>query len=99
MSLGYSYDQRRGKYSVRVTIDGKRTYIGQYDTKEHARAAYLANSPSVLESYKVNFETHDTSFAWLKPFHKWQADRKAEKLARKRERDNITRINNLIEKL
>lgn len=92
MSLGYTYDQKRNKYQVRVTIDGKRTYIGRYDTPEEAHKAYLCNSPSELETYRVNFETHDNSFDWVKTLHEWQARRKAERVAKKRERENIARV-------
>lgn len=52
MTKGYTFDKARGKYNVRVTVDGKRKFIGRFDTPEEAHIAYLANSPSDLSRYK-----------------------------------------------
>jgi hypothetical protein len=38
---GYSYNERTGKYQSQIGLDGKVIYLGQYDTPEEARTAYL----------------------------------------------------------
>ena len=38
---GYSYDKRNNKYKGQIQINGKNKYLGDYDTEEEARAAYL----------------------------------------------------------
>ncbi len=39
---GYYFDQKRGKFRVQVTIDGKRKTVGTYDTEQEAEKVYLA---------------------------------------------------------
>ena len=38
---GYSFDKRRGKYHAEIGLDGKSIYLGDHDTAEEARQAYL----------------------------------------------------------
>jgi len=38
---GYTFDKRRNKYQVRICSGRKQTHIGNYDTAEEARTAYL----------------------------------------------------------
>jgi len=38
---GYYYDKRRNKYKAQIRINYKQHHIGNYDTEEEARAAYL----------------------------------------------------------
>lgn len=38
---GYYFHKASGKYQVRITVDGKTTYLGEYKTEEEARKVYL----------------------------------------------------------
>jgi hypothetical protein len=38
---GYFFDKVRCKYRAQITLDGKQTYLGLYNTKEEARKSYL----------------------------------------------------------
>jgi len=38
---GYSFDIRRNKYQAQICRDGKRIYLGYYDTEDQAHSAYL----------------------------------------------------------
>lgn len=40
--LGASFDKKTGRYMARVYVDGKRHYVGQFDTPEEAHLAYVA---------------------------------------------------------
>ena len=40
-SKGYFFDKTKNKWRPVLTIDGKRKYLGRYDTEEEARNAYL----------------------------------------------------------
>ena len=39
--LGVSFNKSRGHYVAQIAINGKRKYIGSFDTKEAAHAAYV----------------------------------------------------------
>lgn len=45
---GYSFDKRRGKYSVEFMLNGVRKFYGYYDTKEDARTKYLEVKRTLL---------------------------------------------------
>jgi len=42
---GYCYHKRYNKYQAQINVNGKRIYLGRYDTAEEARAAYLKAKP------------------------------------------------------
>jgi len=42
---GYYWDKFHGKYQARIKFNGKRTFLGYYDTAEEARAAYNDAKP------------------------------------------------------
>jgi hypothetical protein len=39
---GYSWDKSKSKWKPQIMVNKKRIHIGNYDTEEEARAAYLA---------------------------------------------------------
>ena len=73
--MGVVFDKRRNKYIVRETIDGKRTYIGQYDTEKLANLIDLQNKPSVLSEQKLEYVEDNVSFNWLAAYREWSAQR------------------------
>ena len=94
-NVGYSFDEKRQKFIVRETIDGKRKYIGQYDTEYEAQQAHLNNSVSELQCFNLDFEEHDEGFSWLEDFRKWNAKRKLDREIKRRETENINRVKRL----
>ncbi len=38
---GYCFDKRANKYIAQIAVNGKKKYIGSYDTADEARNAYL----------------------------------------------------------
>jgi len=47
---GYRYDRRANKYYAQITTNGKQIYLGCFDTKEEAKAAY--------DAAKLKYHTH-----------------------------------------
>ena len=42
---GYTYDKRRNKYQAQIKVNHKKIHLGNYDTPEEAREAYLKAKP------------------------------------------------------
>lgn len=45
---GYSYHIRSKKYQAQINILGEKIFIGNFDTEEEARSAYLEHKNSIL---------------------------------------------------
>jgi len=41
LAKGYTFHKETGKYQAQIQLDGKQNYLGEYDTPEEAREAYL----------------------------------------------------------
>ena len=41
IAKGYTFDEKTGKYKAQIKLDGKNNYLGEFDTPEEAREAYL----------------------------------------------------------
>lgn len=42
MCKGYYWHKRRKKWKAQIVVNGKQQYLGQFNTEEEARAAYVA---------------------------------------------------------
>ena len=60
-----TFDKKRNKFVARAMIDGKRTYLGQFDTRNDAEFVILRSTPSALSTYKAPDIRDDVSFDWL----------------------------------
>ena len=49
------FDKKRNKFIARATINGKRTYLGQYDTRAEAEYVVLQKSPSFETTFEQFF--------------------------------------------
>ena len=53
--MGVYFDKSRNKFVARVPINGKRTYLGRYDTRAEAEYVVLQKSPSFETTYELFF--------------------------------------------
>ncbi len=77
--MSISYDKKRNKYSARITLDGKRRFLGYRDTEREAERDYdqeklwhesrkrMAEMMKnfTVENYSPPYEEHDDSFRWV----------------------------------
>lgn len=63
--MGVYFDEKRNKFIARVTIDGKRTYLGQFDTLAEAEYVVLHSTTSKLAEQKVEFESGEINPNWI----------------------------------
>lgn len=104
--MGYYYNKTRGVYEGRVTVYGRRVYLGSFKSlgaEQDAEAKYLNELASMernytLESYRMEYELQDSGTEWLKPFKAWMAERKKQKELRKIMKLKDLEVERLIEK-
>ncbi len=48
---GVGYRKDKKKWRARIKLDGKETFLGHYDTKEEARAVYIAATQMYFGDY------------------------------------------------
>lgn len=77
--MSYSFDKNRKQWMVRATVDGKRQYIGRFNTEEEAICANSLTMDS-LYSYKTPYIEIDTSFNWIKAFKKMREARRRKRI-------------------
>lgn len=104
--MGYYYDSRRKNYGVRVSVDGKRIFIGTAPTVKKAkelediyRRKLFKLRLNTLDNYEMKYEPQDSGIEWLKPFKKWMAKRNEEKELKKLEKLKDLETKQKIEKL
>ena len=54
---GYTIDKSRGKYYAQIRLEGKRHFLGRFNTPEEATAAYLAAKKRLHPTSPLNGDT------------------------------------------
>jgi hypothetical protein len=61
--MGYTLDKSRNKWVARATINGKRVYIGRFDTEKEAKEAYFSCTEACAP-FNLEHEMPDIKFNW-----------------------------------